>query len=361
MMRSANLFLAVLAASLCMPVFSTPVWGEGKLDPTGSWKLLVKTPGRPTQESILKLEKGGDKFVGVMMNSQGLSTPLKDIELKGDALSFRFAFKRDGREFSFLYQGKLTADTYKGQGSLNIFGQKRTFDFEGKRMSAEAVTLAGLWKITVVLEAGQKLQPTLRLKQQGDNWSGGYLGTAGKEVPLQDVKLKDGELSFRIVDKIEEDKVPFHYVGKLKDNTLSGTVTLGAGKQTASLKFQAQKVETPTAKIDGIWKLKVHYKDGVTFEPTLKITQTGSAFSGSYTGEQGDTPIAEALIFGDEFTFEVVRERDKKGYRLKYQGKVIGDTLKGTVDYEFDGIVGNLEFEGKRVAAADANAAKKSQ
>jgi len=360
MTRSLRVGLALAAASLFIPGLVTGLRAADKVDPTGSWTLSVNRPGRPGQESTLKLEKAGDKLVGVMMNPMG-STPLKDVKLKDDELSFRITFARDGREFTFNYKGKVTASTFNGKASLSVFGQNRTFDFEGKRSKGDT-TLAGTWKISLALDAGQKLQPTLRLKQEGKDWSGGYLGVSGKEVPLQDVKFKDGELSFRLVDVLEENKVPFHYVGKVKGGSMEGTATLGAGKQTASLKFQAQKVETPTASIAGTWKLKVPFKDGgVTFEPTLKITQTGSAFSGSYIGEQGETPIAEALIFGDEFTFEVTRARDNKSYRLKYQGKVLGDTLKGNVEYEFDGIGGNLDFNGTKVAGADASSAKKPQ
>jgi hypothetical protein len=62
----------------------------------------------------------------------------------------------------------------------------------------------------------------------------------------------------------------------------------------------------------------------------------------------------EALILGDEIAFEVARERDGRKYRLRYQGKVKGDTLAGSVDYSFDGMTGLLDFEGKRVQEADA-------
>ncbi|HEV3445170.1 MAG TPA: hypothetical protein VG099_11035, partial [Gemmataceae bacterium] len=86
-----------------------------------------------------------------------------------------------------------------------------------------------------------------------------------------------------------------------------------------------------------------------TFEPVLKLVQKGSSFSGTYQGEQGETAIKDALIFGDEFTFEVLRERNGNRYRLRYQGKVNGDSMKGSVEYDFDGIGGFLEFEGKRV------------
>ena len=158
-------------------------------------------------------------------------------------------------------------------------------------------------------------------------------------------------MTFRVVDVIDEDKVPLHYLGKLSGDRISGNTMLGTGKDAVSLKFQAQKLETPTANIAGAWKLKVPFKPEQPFEPVLKLVQSGSSLSGTYHGEQGETPIADGLIFGDEFTFEVIRERNGNKYRLRYQGKVSGETMKGSVEYDFDGIAGFLDFDGKRINA----------
>ena len=121
------------------------------------------------------------------------------------------------------------------------------------------------------------------------------------------------------------------------------------GKDAVALKVQAENLETPTANVAGTWKLTVLFKPGQPFEHTLKLVQTGSSLSGTYHGEQGETPIAGGLIFGDELTFEVIRERSGNKYRLRYQGKVSGEMMKGSVEYDFDGIGGFLDFEGKRI------------
>lgn len=352
---------AIAAAGLFLAMGQVAARAEEKVEATGTWKVLVNRPGRPAAESTLKVERSGDKLVGVMMDPQGRSTTIRDAQFKDGELSFRIVIPRDGRELSFAYKGKITADTFKGNASISLFGQNRSFPFSGRRLKPEEI-LAGLWKITLTLQAGQNLQPTLRLKQEGQQWSGGYLGTTGKELPLQVLKFKDGELSFRIVDVIEEDKVPFEYVGKLKGETINGTAKLGTGKDTVTLKFQAHKIQASTVNLAGTWKLKVPFKQGgTTFEPTLKLTQEGNSFTGTYQGEQGETKIADGLIFGEEFSFEVLREREGKRYRLKYQGKVKGETIKGFADYDFDGMSGSLEFEGKKVGGAESSAAKKTQ
>src|SRR5262249_41664368 len=156
MTRTLKVTLAALAAGLLILGSFSSARADDKIDPTGSWNLKVITLGRPPQESVLKVEKAGDKFVGMMMDARGRSTPLKDVQLKDDELSFRFAVPNQGREILFEYKGKLAADNYKGKGAINFGGRNITFDFTGKRMSAEALALSGAWKIDVTLEAGQK-------------------------------------------------------------------------------------------------------------------------------------------------------------------------------------------------------------
>jgi hypothetical protein len=344
----STISLAVIAIALLMSLALPAGQAQDKADPTGAWQVRLNRPGRPASESTLKMEKAGDKLVGVMMDAQGRSTPVKDARLKDGELSFRITLARDGREFSFLYKGKLTADAIKGTASISILGQERSFDFEASRLKGEAL-LAGLWKISLTLEDGKKLEPTLRLQHADQQLSGGYVGASGKETPLQEVRFAEGELSFKVEDVFDGDKVPIHYAGKLQGDRVIGIAKLGAGKDIVSLKFQAQKMETPTANVAGAWQLKVHFQPGQTFEPVLKLAQKGSSFSGTYHGEQGETAIKDALIFGDEFTFEVLRERNGNRYRLRYQGKVNGDSMKGSVEYDFDGIGGFLEFDGKRL------------
>jgi hypothetical protein len=358
MKQSLKITAGLLVLGFAYGVLSPDIAAEEKLDPVGAWQLHVNRPGRPANDPVLRVERAGDKLVGVLTDPQGRSTPVKDIELKGDDLSFKIILKRDGQDLTMTYKAKLTKETLNGNISISLFGQMRSFPFEGKRKKDDA-TLAGSWKITLALDSGQKLQPTFRLKQEGSKLSGEYIGNTGKEAPLQDVQFKNGELSFRIVDQFEEDKVPLAYAGKVTGNAMAGTVKLGAGNQTATMKFEAQKIQTPTANVAGIWKLKVPFKPDQVFEPTLKLTQTGSVFSGVYAGEQGETKIADALIMGDEFTFEVARDKDGKKYRLRYQGKVKGDTLKGNVDYDFDGIAGFLSFDGQRVAGGNSSSEKK--
>ncbi len=316
-------------------------------DVTGNWILRITSP-RGVQEPVLKLEKAGDKYVGALTDPRGQVTPVKEIQYKDGELTFQVVGERQGQKFALDYTAHVTGEKIKGK--MSVRGRNFSINIDGHRESP----IEGVWKINFTLESGQKLGASIKVKQNGDKLDGDFVGITGNKTKVKDIKFKDGEIAFDVADQVENKKdITFHYTGKVVADKINGTVAwAGDGNEKFSFKFDAEKSRAKTADVNGVWKLKVPMKNGPTFEPTIKLTQTGGAVVGTYTGEQGDTPLNDALVMGDEFTFEVNRQKDGKSYKLRYQGKVDGDTLKGDVDYNFDGISGFYSFEGKRVAPA---------
>jgi hypothetical protein len=382
MKQRRTLNKAVGVASLVIFGLTSSVLADEKIDPAGTWTLRASRPGRPAQESTLKLEKSGDQLVGVIKDAQGRTGTIKDAQIKDNDISFRVEVERDGQKFNFIYKGKLSKDAMKGTVTAKILGQQLTFDFDGKR-AEENATLSGSWKLSLGIGGGQRAQQgggarpqgaggrgrpgggrpgmpqmMLNLREEGGKVSGDFIGFGGKATPIQDAKFKDGELTFKVPQELGPNKVTLEFVGKLAGDKFQGTAKIPLPQGTRSLGFQGERMKAATANAGGTWKLKVALKDGPTFEPTLKLTQAGTTLKGAYIGEQGETPITNALIFGEEITFDVNRQHDGKKYKLHYQGKIKGDALNGSVDYDFDGIVGFVDFKGERVSASTASSEK---
>ena len=87
----------------------------------------------------------------------------------------------------------------------------------------------------------------------------------------------------------------------------------------------------------GTWKWSVTTPNG-DLETTLKLTLKDGRIAGTYSNSFGDTSIANASFKDDAIAFDVQREFDGNKFILKYQGKLVGDTIKGTiVAPSFDG------------------------
>jgi hypothetical protein len=200
----------------------------------------------------------------------------------------------------------------------------------------------------------------LSLKDENGKISGDFVGFTAKPTAIQDAKLKDGELTFKVPQEMGPNKITITFVAKLAGEKMQGTAKMQMPFGVRELAFQGDKMKASTATATGTWKLRVALKEGPTFEPTLKLTQSGTTVKGAYAGEHGETAIENALLFGDELTFDVVRDRDGKKYRLHFQGKIKGDAVSGTVDYDFDGMGGYVPFTGERASAQQTSAGKAS-
>jgi hypothetical protein len=84
------------------------------------------------------------------------------------------------------------------------------------------------------------------------------------------------------------------------------------------------------ADISGKWTAQVPGRDGQPQETTFSFTVEGDKLTGTVSGRQGDTPIADGKISGDEISFTVTRERQGATIKQLYKGKITGDEIKFT-------------------------------
>lgn len=103
------------------------------------------------------------------------------------------------------------------------------------------------------------------------------------------------------------------------------------------------------ADVNGKWTAQVPGRQGNTQETTFTFKAEGDKLTGTISGRQGDTPIADGKISGDEISFTVTRERQGATIKQLFKGKVAGDEIKFTRTTE--GGQGNqpVEFTAKRV------------
>jgi hypothetical protein len=107
----------------------------------------------------------------------------------------------------------------------------------------------------------------------------------------------------------------------------------------------------------GTWKWTIQGRQGGQgFEQTLKLDYKDGKLTGTLLGVQGnqfsvpDTPIADASFKDGTLKFTVTREFNSNKSTTKYEGKLEGDSIKGT--YERPGLDGGAavkrEWDAKR-------------
>lgn len=89
------------------------------------------------------------------------------------------------------------------------------------------VNVDGTWTWTYKTREGQDATAKLKLKQDGDKVTGTYIARAGQEDPVENGKLKGGEITFDVNRVVNGQKMKFEYKGKVAGDTITGKITFG--------------------------------------------------------------------------------------------------------------------------------------
>jgi hypothetical protein len=103
------------------------------------------------------------------------------------------------------------------------------------------------------------------------------------------------------------------------------------------------------ADVTGKWVAQVPGRDGQTRETTFTFKAEGEKLTGSVTGRQGDVPITDGKISGDDLSFTVVMNFQGNEVKMLYKGKVAGQEIKFTRQRE--GGDQTQEFVAKRATS----------
>jgi opacity protein-like surface antigen len=84
------------------------------------------------------------------------------------------------------------------------------------------------------------------------------------------------------------------------------------------------------ADVTGKWTAQVPGRDGQTRETTFNFTAAGEKLTGTVSGRNGDNPIADGVVKGDDLSFSVSVNFGGNDMKLLYKGKVAGEEIKFT-------------------------------
>jgi len=91
------------------------------------------------------------------------------------------------------------------------------------------------------------------------------------------------------------------------------------------------------ADISGTWKGTAENQGG-TIERTFVFKVEGTKLTGETTSEMmGKSTLTDGKIDGDNITFTITANMQGNEMKLNYKGKVTGDTIKLSVDFQGGG------------------------
>ncbi len=206
----------LICATLALAAVAT---FAGDTNAAGTWKWSLAGQNGDT---ILKLKQDGDKLTGNYTNSFG-AAEITDGSIKDGDITFRVKREFNGQAFLIKYSGNLTGDTITGKCEFAVNGTTRALEWKAKRETAKAAGASGNWNTALILGDGNRIEGTLKLKQDGDKLTGATVRNQN-ETQIQDGKIADDEITFKVIRDRDGRKVTAKYKGKMTGDTIKGKV-----------------------------------------------------------------------------------------------------------------------------------------
>ena len=207
-------FILIFAA-VALAAFTT-FGADTNADGVWKWSLAGQNG-----ETILKLKHEGEKLTGTYTNQFG-KAEISDASLTDGNLAFKVKREFNGQPFIVKYSGKLSGDKITGKCEFEINGDTRALDWDAKRDTAQSA-VSGTWNTALILSDGNRIEGTLKLKQDGDKLTGAAVRNEN-ETPIQDGKIVGDEITFKVSRDRDGRKVTAKYKGKITGDTVKGKV-----------------------------------------------------------------------------------------------------------------------------------------
>jgi hypothetical protein len=198
----------------------------------------------------------------------------------------------------------------------------------------------GSWKWTFKMPDGGEISPRVKFKTDKE---GVTTGTArfrpGTDTPVTNIVVKGDELSFDVVRGRDGRAVVTHYTGKIKGDKLKGKITSNWGGEEQSYDWSAERLIS----VDGTWKWSFGFGEG-----TVKLKQEGEKVTGKMSSRRGEVDIHKGKFKDGKVSFQTERERDGEKFISRYYGELLGDTISGKMEINFDGNVRTNDWNARR-------------
>ena len=214
---------------------------------------------------------------------------------------------------------------------------------QGDEKEAKKVVPSGTWKWERTFNDNTRTF-VLRLKMDGDKVTGTYQGRRD-EAEITDAKMDGDMLSFQYKRETGDFRFTADYQGKVSEDTIKGTIEFSSDRGSREFDWEAKR-STELADVLGKWQFKIETQDGVLV-PSVTFSQEGGKIKGAYVSRFGEREAKNINVTDNKLTFEISGENDGNQFKVVYTGKPRGDSIKGTVDYDFNGNTGSADFTGK--------------
>jgi hypothetical protein len=207
----------------------------------GVWRWTFTMPDGSQVTPRLELKQEAGQWSGTTRIRIGSDTPVTNLVVNGNEVSFQVVRQRDGQEVVTRYAGIWSSNTIRGKISSNWSGAEQSYDWEALRSTGPA----GIWKWSSGPRSA-RFESRLTLKQEGDKGdklSGKLSGGRGGDSDIHKGRFKAGEISFQIERERNGETFISRYSGKLLGEKILGQMEVNLVGEIRTNRWEATRVE----------------------------------------------------------------------------------------------------------------------
>ena len=231
----------VCAALALAPLASHAADSKPRPPLDGTWRWDFAMPDSGVARPTLKVKTEDDgQLTGTARFRSGSSTPVKNLKLAGDQVSFDVERERDGEKIVTQYRGTLRGDQITGKIISKWTGAEQSYDWNASRFA----DIEGVWKWRPTFGtnapgggqgAGQGArrrgggglgEATLTLKREEGDRLSGKLNAGRTDQEIKHAHYKDSDVTFQTERERSTGEMSTNwYWGKFNGDAITGQYT----------------------------------------------------------------------------------------------------------------------------------------
>jgi len=250
--------ILILAGAVCAGVVGLPRVHSAdaealKKAPTleGTWRWNFVMPDGTTNRPKLRFNVEEGRLSGKTSFRAGRETPLTNLVVNGDQVSFQVVRRRSDRDIVTSYSGKWSDQSIKGRIESDWAGEKQTFDWEAMRAHHG---LEGIWRWTNSFFGGGRTVPggrgrgrgfdsRVELEQEGERISGKTISRFGGPVSITNGVFTNGVIYFEIERTFLEMRNVTRHIGRPSGDVIKGTMESEVNGEERVIDWEATRVD----------------------------------------------------------------------------------------------------------------------
>ena len=230
----------VLAALALAPMASRAAEAKPRPPLDGTWRWDFAMPDSGVAKPTLRVKTEDDgKLTGTARFRSGSSTPVKNLKLVDEQVSFDVERERDGEKIVTQYRGTLRGDQITGKIISKWTGAEQSYDWTASRFA----DIEGIWKWRLSFgtnapgggpgarrpggggpRGGGEATLTLK-REEGDRLSG-KLNAGRTDQEIKHAHYKDGDVTFQTErERSTGEQSTNWYWGKFNGEAIVGKYT----------------------------------------------------------------------------------------------------------------------------------------